>query len=181
MSSKAFSHNPQNKSINDFTKTLAADVRMLLAEVGRLREEKAQLQSEIGELMQLKSKHGARGIGPGGELAIYTPGPPGWGTPAPEISATSPPPDLMEPARPAWRTVNKRMPRKKTTPLHAPHAPLPPTSPPPPPNLPAWAQWRPNPLHSPAPLLPSVGSPLPGSPAVVGRAGLFGPPSPPPR
>ncbi|KAF9258721.1 hypothetical protein L218DRAFT_1080280 [Marasmius fiardii PR-910] len=178
MSSKNYSHNPpQNKSINDFTKSLAADVRALLAEVGKLREEKAQLQSEIGELMQLKSKHGARGIGPGGELAIYTPGPPGWGPPVSELATSPPPSDPMEPARPAWRTVTKRAPRKKPTPA----APPQPTSPPPPPNLPAWAQWRPNPLHSPAPMLPSAGSPLPGSPAAAAQAGLFGPPSPPPR
>ncbi|KAL0581792.1 hypothetical protein V5O48_000270 [Marasmius crinis-equi] len=158
--------------MNDFTKVLAGEVRTLLAEVGKLREEKAQLQSEIGELMQLKSRNGARGIGPGGELAIYS-APPGWGSPPPEQPAASPPPhDPSEPARPAWRTVNKRQPRKKA----APPPPPVPASPAPPPNLPAWAQWRPNPRYSPA--IHPGGSPIPGTPPPAARAGLFGPPSP---
>ncbi|KAJ8094880.1 hypothetical protein PM082_010094 [Marasmius tenuissimus] len=178
MSSKNYdnrnAHQNPNKYMNDFTKVLAGEVRMLLAEVGKLREEKAQLQSEIGELMQLKSRNGARAIGPGGELAIFTPGPPGWGPPGMEPPPASPPPlDPSEPARPAWRTVSKRAPRKKP----APAPPPAPASPPPPPNMPAWAQWRPNPVYSPS-VPGSMGSPMPGTPPPASRAGLFGPPSP---
>lgn len=42
---------------------MAADVRVLLEDVGQLREERRALQFEIAQLMALKSQHG-----PGGKL-----------------------------------------------------------------------------------------------------------------
>ncbi|OCH90183.1 hypothetical protein OBBRIDRAFT_623845 [Obba rivulosa] len=166
------------KYLNDFSKALASEVRILLAEVGKLRDERRQLQYEIAELMSVKSKHGA-----GGE---YTPD---W-APKPEeppapASPPPPPPPAVEagPARPAWRVVHKReerRPKAKAKALPAPEpaaAPVPPD--PPAANLPAWAQWRPNPLLSPMPVAGTPASPMPGSHAAHG--GLFGPPSPPPK
>ncbi|KAJ7131882.1 hypothetical protein C8R43DRAFT_1133554 [Mycena crocata] len=182
------------KYINDFSKALAGEVKILLAEVGKLRDEKRALQFEIAELMSIKAKHSADGV--------YSPG---W-QPPPSNALMVPEPEPGPPPGPApggWRTV------------HAPHAPRrrqlqnqrqiqdqqqqfqePPgrqqqmtyrhgraSAPPPPqpaqpaPNLPAWAQWRPNPLLAPgAPAGPSmdVVSPPP-------RVGIFGPNTPPPK
>ncbi|KAJ7109006.1 hypothetical protein C8R43DRAFT_1043462 [Mycena crocata] len=156
------------KYINDFSKALAGEVKILLAEVGKLRDEKRALQFEIAELMSIKAKHSADGV--------YAPGwmpPPPPEAPPPEEPA--PPPG---PAPGGWRTV------------HAPHAPRrrqqlalraaptpPPPAPAPPPDLPAWAQWRPNPLLAPGTAAgPSIAvvSPPP-------RSGLFGPKTPPPK
>ncbi|KAH7910330.1 hypothetical protein BJ138DRAFT_1173229 [Hygrophoropsis aurantiaca] len=163
------------KYLNDFSKALASEVRILLAEVGKLRDERQQLQFEIAELMAVKSKHGA-----GGEYS------PRW-MPKPE----DPPPPPEEapladeapagPARPAWRVVHKTQRREKVrkalpAPAAAP-APMPAIEAPRP-NMPAWAQWRPNPAMAPAPL-PAPVSPRPVTPAA--RPGLFGPPTPPPK
>ena len=49
--------------LNDFSKSLAEEVRLLLREVGKLREEKRNIQYEIGCMLCLKSKYG-----PGGEF-----------------------------------------------------------------------------------------------------------------
>lgn len=164
------------KYLNDFSKALASEVRILLDEVGKLRDERRALQFEIAELMAVKSKHGG-----GGDFA------PDWlqkrePTPPP---VEPPPPDAAEelaPARPAWRTVHKRAERKpKAKALPAPPSPAPAPPPPvPPPNLPAWAQWRPNPVYSPQPQAAPSGGPLPSSPAPTSGRGLFGPPTPPP-
>ncbi|KAG2073352.1 hypothetical protein BDR04DRAFT_1094752 [Suillus decipiens] len=160
--------------LNDFSKALASEVRILLAEVGKLRDERRQLQFEIAELMAVKSKHGA-----GGE---YSPDwrPPPQEPPPPPPPAASPPPEevITGPARPAWRVVHKPQRREKPAPKSLP-APAPvPAIEPPKPNLPAWAQWRPNPAHAPAPM-PAPVSPRPVTPAA--RPGLFGPPTPPPK
>ncbi|KAK0460453.1 uncharacterized protein EV420DRAFT_1641000 [Desarmillaria tabescens] len=182
MSSKNFNGNPP-KYINDFSKALASEVRILLAEVGQLRDERRALQFEIAELMSAKSKHGA-----GGE---YTPD---W-RPPPEPQALLPPPPPPPPpidegppgpARPAWRTVHKRAERKeKAIAKRMPPAiPAPSAVPPlalPRPNVPAWAQWKPNPLLSPAPVMAAPTAPLPNSPPPPSRSGLFGPPTPPPN
>jgi len=181
MSSKGNSAAPP-KYLNDFSKALASEVRILLQEVGKLRDERRALQYEIAELMSVKSKHGA-----GGE---YTPD---W-KPRPEDPSQAPPPPPSPgpppapssvigdgPARPAWRTVHRREERRqkaKAKALPAPepvqHHPEPPA-----PNLPAWAQWKPNPLLSPQPHPAVAGSPLPEH--VPSRVGLFGPPTPPPK
>ncbi|KAI0786940.1 hypothetical protein C8Q75DRAFT_254313 [Abortiporus biennis] len=166
-----------DRYLNDFSKALASEVRILLDEVGKLRDERRQLQYEIAELMAVKSKHGA-----GGE---YTPDWMPKREPTPPPASPPPPPPAIEdvqPARPAWRTVHKRPERKhKPKALPAPSPAQPPAAIPPPPppqsNLPAWAQWRPNPLLA-APQ-PQAGAPL-SSPAPP-RQGLFGPPTPPPQ
>lgn len=47
--------------LDDFSRALATEVRMLLGEVGRIREERRALQHEIGELLKIKSKYGPGG------------------------------------------------------------------------------------------------------------------------
>ncbi|KAI0943617.1 hypothetical protein AcW1_002739 [Taiwanofungus camphoratus] len=49
--------------LDDFSRSLATEVRVLLSEVGKLREEKRNLQFELGCLLTMKSKYG-----PGGEF-----------------------------------------------------------------------------------------------------------------
>ncbi|KAF9226970.1 hypothetical protein BS17DRAFT_776407 [Gyrodon lividus] len=173
------SPNPYNgappKYLNDFSKALASEVRILLAEVGKLRDERRQLQFEIAELMAVKSKHGA-----GGE---YSPDwrPPPQEPPPPPTAATPPPIDDGPPvqARPAWKVVHKST-RRERAPKSLP-APTPvPAIEPPKPNVPAWAQWRPNPAVAPPPTVaPGPVPPRPVTPAA--RPGLFGPPTPPPK
>ncbi|EKM78202.1 hypothetical protein AGABI1DRAFT_75673 [Agaricus bisporus var. burnettii JB137-S8] len=162
--------------VTDFTKALASEVRILLAEVGKLRDERRQLQYEISELMAVKSKHGAGGeYSPDWRPKIEAPPPPS------EVQAPPPPPAIEdEPiqARPGWRVVHKR-PERRAIKGKQPVAPAP--APPPPmpmpevarPEIPAWAQWRPNPLLAPTPMsAPNTPPPPPG---------LFGPPTPPPK
>ncbi|KIM61452.1 hypothetical protein SCLCIDRAFT_1215904 [Scleroderma citrinum Foug A] len=179
--------NPYNgappKYLNDFSKALAGEVRILLAEVGKLRDERRQLQFEIAELMAVKSKHGA-----GGE---YTPDwqPVPQEVPPPPGPAVTPPPVDDGPpvqARPAWRVVHKPTRRErgpKALPAPAP-APVPQIEAPKPfanapANIPAWAQWRPNPAFAPT-MMPNLpASPRPATPTT--RPGLFGPPTPPPK
>ncbi|KIK98999.1 hypothetical protein PAXRUDRAFT_823222 [Paxillus rubicundulus Ve08.2h10] len=163
------------KYLNDFSKALASEVRILLAEVGKLRDERRQLQFEIAELMAVKSKHGA-----GGEYS------PDW---RPQPQEPPPPPPAITPpliddgppvqARPAWKVVHKST-RRERAPKSLP-APAPvPAIEPPKPDLPAWAQWRPNPGVVPPPAVaPGPVSPRPMTPAA--RPGLFGPPTPPPQ
>ncbi|KAJ3728235.1 hypothetical protein C8R42DRAFT_653305 [Lentinula raphanica] len=172
------------KYLNDFSKALAGEVRILLEEVGKLRDERRQLQFEIAELMAVKSKHSL-----GGQYA-----PPEWiakqlepppPAPVPEDPAPVAPP---QPAAPGWRTVHKRPERrpKSTKPMEPPAPPAPALPAPHPhmagPSAPAWAQWRPNPLLSPAPRQ-GTPTPLQGAPPISlsSRSGLFGPPSPPPK
>ncbi|TBU26258.1 hypothetical protein BD311DRAFT_667941 [Dichomitus squalens] len=162
------------KYLNDFSKALASEVRILLAEVGKLRDERRQLQYEIAELMAVKSKFGG-----GGEYnSEWMPKheePPAPASPAPPTA-----PSVIDdgaPARPAWRTVHRREERRakaKAKALPAP-APAPPAiaAAPEPSNLPAWAQWKPNPLLSPAPIMGTSSSPLPAD-VPMPRSGLFG-------
>ncbi|KAF5350503.1 hypothetical protein D9756_008498 [Leucocoprinus leucothites] len=169
-----------NKYVNDFTKALASEVRILLAEVGKLRDERRQLQYEIAELMAMKSKHGS-----GGEYtADWQPKPTESQIEAPPPEVPPPPPPAIEAApvqaRPGWHVVHKRPERKAikgkrpaAAPAPAPAAIAAPVPEPPRPELPAWAQWRPNPHLMPTPLsAPSSPAPPPG---------LFGPPTPPPK
>lgn len=183
-----FSPSATPKYLNDFSKALASEVRILLQEVGKLRDERRALQHEIAELMAVKAKHSAGGeYSPDWrpnylpeELMPSTPGPL---PPPPPLDDEPPAPEA--PARPAWRSVVKRPepgPRRKGKAAAA--APPPPPPPPPAmeaprPELPSWAQWRPNPnVH------PVVRGPTPSSQAVVQapppRQGLFGPVTPPP-
>ncbi|KAF8876841.1 hypothetical protein BD779DRAFT_1559337 [Infundibulicybe gibba] len=179
MSSKGGYNATAPKYINDFSKALASEVRILLDEVGKLRDERRALQFEIAELMSVKSKHGA-----GGEYSAEW-RPPVNEAPSQELMAPAPPPpeDAPAPARPGWRTIHKRPEKKERgskrappTPASPPPAPLPE---PPRPGMPAWAQWRPNPLLAPTPIAPIPTASIPNSPPA--RSGLFGPSTPPPQ
>ncbi|KAH8112887.1 hypothetical protein DFH11DRAFT_388966 [Phellopilus nigrolimitatus] len=168
------------KYLNDFSKALSNEVRILLQEVGQLRDERRALQYEIAELLAVKSKHGA-----GGE---YTPD---WRPSAGLPEALPPPPappaiedGPKEPAKPAWRTVVKHERRDRKHKTAAPQqiaaapiaAPAPTMS-----QMPAWAQWKPNPLLSPAPRIGTTAAPLPTPPPPKAPDGLFGPKTPPPK
>ncbi|KAJ7087981.1 hypothetical protein B0H15DRAFT_982559 [Mycena belliarum] len=161
--------------INDFSKALAGEVKILLAEVGKLRDEKRALQFEIAELMSIKAKHSADGV--------YAPG---WRPPPPESAPPPAPEPAPEPPGPApggWRTVHApHPPRRRQLALRPAPAPAPTPAPPPPmapaPNMPAWAQWRPNPLLAPG---TAAGPPAPPPVAPPPRSGLFGPRTPPPK
>ncbi|KAF5325556.1 hypothetical protein D9619_009684 [Psilocybe cf. subviscida] len=59
--------------LDRFMKALATEVRMLLGEVGKIREEKRALEFEIGDLLSIKAK-----FGPGGEYEAH------WKPPAPQ-------------------------------------------------------------------------------------------------
>ncbi|TDL27828.1 hypothetical protein BD410DRAFT_893997 [Rickenella mellea] len=159
------------KYLNDFSKALANEVRILLQEVGQLRDERRQLQYEIAELMAVKSKHGA-----GGE---YNPDWKPQGPPPEEPPPPPPPEEALPPAKPAWRTVNIRQERKERTAKSKGALPPPPPPPPAPaPELPAWAQWKPaNAVYAPVPLPGIAPAPKP-SPR---PQGLFGPRTPPPQ
>ena len=57
-------HVPFNISdyMNEFSRALAGEVTLLLQEVGKLREEKRNIQHEIGCLHSLKQKYNPGGI-----------------------------------------------------------------------------------------------------------------------
>ncbi|TFK52894.1 hypothetical protein OE88DRAFT_1733881 [Heliocybe sulcata] len=170
------------KYLNDFSKALASEVRVLLEEVGKLRDERRALQFEIAELMSMKSKHGAGGeYSPDWRPGEAAPSPPPLPPPEPLPIIEDPAPPRE--AKPGWRVVApKREGRRRHGHQQPPAAPASPPPPPPPeppkPNMPAWAQWRPNPLLA-APIPQAPAPPTPGP--VVQRRGLFGPPSPPPQ
>ncbi|KAI9060094.1 hypothetical protein FKP32DRAFT_1595832 [Trametes sanguinea] len=159
--------------LDEFSRSLATEVRMLLSEVGKLREDKRNLEYQIGELLQFKSKYG-----PGGEFdpswkpamtcvptdAAQQPEP----APAPE-----PEPDVPQHAPGAWRPIHMRGSRRSRR-TQATAAPPPPPEPAPP-QTQSWATWQPNPAFQPTPPPQSVDhllAPAQGSP------GLFGPRSP---
>jgi len=162
--------------LDEFSKALATEVRMLLGEVGKLREEKRNLQHEIGYLLCINAKYG-----PGGEFeGKWKPGmPPPGGPPGPPEDG--PPPEPQPPApeqppsnvRPGWRPVQRRK-KKKETPVSA--APAGPSSATfdPRHQIQSWATWQPDPLNAPSP--PSVEATL----LVPNRSspGLFGPRTP---
>ncbi|KAF8892921.1 hypothetical protein BD779DRAFT_1467989 [Infundibulicybe gibba] len=151
--------------LNDFSKALSLEVRMLLDEVGKLREERRTLQHELGFLLCMKSKYG-----PGGEFDSE------WKPPAPAGPPDDPPPEPPMPpepstARPGWRRVPQRSSRRK----QREPPPPPPPQPDPRRQIASWATWQPDPGHRPTPpsVEPTLLVPDRGSP------GLFGPRSPP--
>ncbi|KAF9224785.1 hypothetical protein BS17DRAFT_731403 [Gyrodon lividus] len=152
--------------LDEFSKALATEVRMLLGEVGKLREERRNIQHELGYLMMMKSKYG-----PGGEFdpewkPPMPPGPPPDAPPPPDV----PPEDILQ-ARPAWRTVPPRGTRR----IRKPRQEAPPPEPVPEPRqVHSWVTWHPNPALAPTPpsVEPTLLVPDRGSP------GLFGPRSP---
>ncbi|KAF8639219.1 hypothetical protein AX17_001704 [Amanita inopinata Kibby_2008] len=158
--------------LDEFSKALATEVRMLLGEVGKLREERRALQHELGFLLTMKSKYG-----PGGEFEPeWKPGAPG-GPPGPPGDA--PPPEPQPPApeqptahvRPGWRPVPGRRKKKKEAPVPSVAA-VPVVDPRH--QIQSWATWQPDPNLAPTPpsIEPTLLVPNRGSP------GLFGPRSP---
>ncbi|KAH9053602.1 hypothetical protein EDB87DRAFT_1569206, partial [Lactarius vividus] len=139
--------------LDEFSKSLASEVRMLLGEVGKLREERRNIQFEIGTLLCLRSKYEAGGM--------FDPDwKPSTGPLAPQQPADLPPDEPPapgpEPPRPgAWRSVHQRgfkRTRKRSearpagpvieTPMQPP--PGPPMGPPPDRAQAAgsWATWQ---------------------------------------
>jgi len=169
-------------TVNDFTKGMAQEVRYLLSEIGKLRDQRRQLQYEIAELMAVRSK-----FSESGEFQ------PEWKPPMPEaIEAPPQPPPGPEPVletKPAWRRVSAQRPERKarTQPKAIAPAQTTPAGPAPDADtskseVPAWAQWRPNPLLRPASAINSPST----APATIPhepppRTGLFGPSTPPPK
>ncbi|KAL1728348.1 hypothetical protein EV714DRAFT_285837 [Schizophyllum commune] len=157
--------------LDEFSRALASEVRMLLGEVGKLREERRGLQHEISFLLGVKSKYI-----PGGEFEPDWKGPVG----APGMPPTGPPPDAGPPppppevhaARPAWRTVSTRTSKKKKK-DQMPAAP-PVAQPDPRQQVRSWATWQPDPNLAPSPS--SFDNPTLAAPAE--SPGLFGPRSP---
>ncbi|KAJ7246101.1 hypothetical protein B0H12DRAFT_1126792 [Mycena haematopus] len=159
--------------LDEFSKALASEVRMLLGEVGKLREERRALQHELGYLLSIQSKYGA-----GGEFEPdWKPAP---GAPGGPPLYPVPPPPLPEPefAKPAWRTVINRRPaeQRKTNrrdaappPAGAPEAASDPRR-----QVGSWASWQPDPGLAPTP--PSREPILQVS--EDSSPGLFGPRSP---
>ncbi|KAJ4486876.1 hypothetical protein C8R41DRAFT_896345 [Lentinula lateritia] len=162
--------------LDEFSKALASEVRILLGEVGKLREERRALQHEIGYLLCMRSKYG-----PGGEFEPDWKPPPGapGGPPVEPPPPPEPPvPPEIPPARPGWRTVHQRSRKKKEK--------APPPAPGP--SVPAitgmvdprtqvtrsWATWQPDPNLAPTPasIEPTLLIPDRDSP------GLFGARSP---
>ncbi|OAX31810.1 hypothetical protein K503DRAFT_870477 [Rhizopogon vinicolor AM-OR11-026] len=156
--------------LDEFSKALATEVRMLLGEVGKLREERRNIQHELGYLMMMKAKYG-----PGGEFdPEWKPAMPGPGGPdvPPPPEPPAPPPEEHMPSRPAWRTVPRGTRRIRKP---RPDQPPPPEPAPEPTRQPmhSWITWQPNPALAPTP--PSI---EPTLLVPTGSPGLFGPRSP---
>ncbi|KAF7319476.1 PH domain-containing protein [Mycena chlorophos] len=159
--------------LDEFSKALASEVRMLLGEVGKLREERRALQHELGYLLTMKSKYG-----PGGEFE------PDWKPPTvpggpPDPGPPPPPPDLP-PAKPGWRTVAQRSaaggrkPPKKKEAAPGPPPPGPPPAADPRRQVQSWATWQPDPAMAPTPPSREATLLVPEQPPT----GLFGPRTP---
>ncbi|KAJ7028730.1 hypothetical protein C8F04DRAFT_1212100 [Mycena alexandri] len=157
--------------LDEFSRALAQEVRMLLGEVGKLREERRALQHELGYLLCMKAKYG-----PGGEFEPDWKPPPGAPGGPPLDPGPAPPPPELPQAKPGWRTVPNRPPpqsrkQKKKDAAQPQAAP----APDPRRQVQSWATWQPNLDYVPTPqsqeattlLVPDTGSP-----------GLFGPRSP---
>jgi len=161
--------------MDNFTKGLADEVRLLLGEVGKLREERRTMQYEIGELIQAKSRYTSDGpfdpliqdplaqaqaelsylmllkskYGPGGE---YDPDwhPPSFEPPTePEVDAGFDP--ASSPTVPAWRNVVARSNKRKKARSGSPPAP---PSDPVESHWSGWTNWNPDlesPPRSPSP------------------------------
>ncbi|KAJ3992562.1 hypothetical protein F5050DRAFT_904406 [Lentinula boryana] len=140
--------------LDEFSKALASEVRILLSEVGKLREERRALQHEIGYLLCMRSKYG-----PGGEFEPDWKPPPG----APGGPPVEPPPPPEPPvppevptARPGWRSVHQRSRKKKKEPAPPAAAPGPSMSAitgmvDPRAQVRSWATWQPDPNLVPTP------------------------------
>jgi len=171
--------------LDEFSKSLATEVRMLLGEVGKLREERRNIQFEIGTLLCLRSKYEAGGMfDPDWKpsTAPLAPQQPG------DLPPDEPPAPGPEPPRPgAWRSVHQRggfrRTRKKSE--ARPAGPVIETPMQPPPGPPpdraqatgSWATWQMQPgvEYTPPPSEPTIHL----APEVQPQPrGLFGPRSP---
>ncbi|KAF9254934.1 hypothetical protein L218DRAFT_1009138 [Marasmius fiardii PR-910] len=171
---------------------LGSEMRIYMMEMMQFQNEIRRLKAEIEELKAWKERELAgipvEWLPPSLQPALPPPPPP---EPVP------PPQEDYEPARGAWRSVQKRSAKLKKPKIgqqrliEAGPASPPPASPPPPPQasmpggfaMSSWAQWRPNPVYSPAPVRAPQPFPLSGRGGPLGAAfggGLFGPPSPGP-
>jgi len=169
MASKSYTSGPPPKYLNDFSKALAAEVRMLLSEVGKLREERRALQFEISELMCLKAKHG-----PGGVFEPTYPIPDNKAAAAPAAPPPAPTPTPPPPPAPAaWHRVHGKAERPRRAKKGKEEAPAAPAAPAPAPPPASWITWQPNPM------LPQQAPPTAPSTTASARVpGLFGPRSP---
>ncbi|KAI6126668.1 hypothetical protein F5141DRAFT_1248011, partial [Pisolithus sp. B1] len=160
--------------LDEFSKALAIEVRMLLGEVGKLREERRAIQHEVGLLILMRAKYS-----PGGEFHGGDWQPPPMGGGPPPGAPPQPPPDMPSapeepphPIRHGWRPVDPRPTRR----IRKRQAQPPQAEPdiPSPRHTQSWATWLPNPAMAPTP--PSVEPTL----VVPDRQspGLFGPRSP---
>jgi len=174
MSQQRGPYQPMPSQWTDVSKVLALEVKEIMTDVNKLREERTKLQQEIGDLTSMRAKL-ATGLPPeiwaflqGGGSAAISP-PPEEPPPPPE------PEQQIVAARPAWRTVEqpRAAPKKKARGYRAEPPPPPPPAPVEPPRVQAWANWKPNPMYAPV-AKPSAPAPKPGPP------GLFGPRTPPP-
>jgi len=165
-------------TVNDFTKGMAQEVRYLLSEIGKLRDQRRQLQYEIAELMAVRSKFSENG-----EFQ------PEWKPPAieapPEPAAVVPATDVPQ-IKPAWRVISPQRPERKarTHPkaIAAAPNPAPVVQEAQKADIPAWTQWRPSSLLRPNSAINSPST----APATIPhdpppRTGLFGPSTPPPK
>ncbi|KAI1786929.1 hypothetical protein LXA43DRAFT_897130 [Ganoderma leucocontextum] len=157
--------------LDEFSRSLATEVRMLLSEVGKLREDKRNLEFHIGELLTFKAKYGPEGqFDPSWKPTMTCV--PAEAGPAPE-AAPEPEPEVPQHAPSGWRTIPTRGSRRSRRTQAAP--PPPPPEPVPPPATQSWATWQPNPAFQPSPPIQPVEHLL-GPPQ--GSPGLFGPRSP---
>ncbi|KIM24288.1 hypothetical protein M408DRAFT_234148 [Serendipita vermifera MAFF 305830] len=153
--------------LNEFSKSLAEEVRLLLREVGKLREEKRNIQYEIGCMLCLKSKYG-----PGGEFDPEwrpTTGPLAEGPPMPsapgEENPVPPPDDRPMTAPPAWRTIHTKRKAPKKREQQAPPASVQAPAPAPPPAMPSAPAPvpMPMPVHHHVPTAPPASAMPPPS------------------
>ncbi|KAF8137629.1 hypothetical protein EV363DRAFT_1318503 [Boletus edulis] len=151
--------------LDEFSKALATEVRMLLGEVGKLHEERLSIQHELGSLMMMKSKYG-----PGGEFDPESKSRMRFSAPPPRFPPPHIPPpseDMPPLGRPSWRTVQQRSSRRSRKKQEAP----PPESVPEPRQVHSWVTWQPNPALSPTPpsVKPTQLPPDRGSPGLFGH------------
>ncbi|KAG8851671.1 hypothetical protein FRB96_009167 [Tulasnella sp. 330] len=174
--------------LDEFSKALSSEVRLLLKEVGKLREEKRALQHEIGCLLCMKSKYG-----PGGEFdpdwvphgaSGCTGAHSGAAPHTTEVVDSYQEDEHVYPAqdtpmvKPAWREQQKKKKLTKGRPGQGePFAPIAEEVAPAValghPHPASWASWKPNPMLEPSPVLEP-----PPTLAVERTPGLFGPRSP---
>lgn len=177
--------------LDEFSKTLAKEVRQLLNEVNDLALKKSSLQHEIVTLLEFRRRYDEGGI-----FWRNMPLPTSMPVPAPEAPQEAPPPPPQEPDVPqaapsAWRPVRQRRQRRGRD---SSQAPAPAAAPPPMPAGPtyldpradprygttSWATWQPRASMQPSPVssqerpTPVVAAPpIPQEPP-----GLFGPRTP---